>query len=218
MEYRAGESDTLRTIANMFGVDVYRLVQANGLQAPYKIRPGQVLRIPSSHSRGEPVLARMPEARGEGTVIRSQPMRPVPVDREELPVTTTVPDSTRPGFIWPVRGKVISGYGVKDGGLYNDGINIAAPKGAPVAAAAAGVVAYVGSGLKSYGNLVLVRHTGGMMTAYAHLSSIRVRKGMQIRKGQTIGTVGSTGSVSSSQLHFEIRQGSKTHDPRQYLG
>jgi len=121
-------------------------------------------------------------------------------------------------FLWPVRGKVISGYGPKDDGLYNDGINIAAPRGTPVAAAADGVVAYVGNDLKSYGNLVLIRHGGGTMTAYAHLASLRAKRGMIVRQGQVIGTVGATGAVSAAQLHFEIRHGSKTCDPRSYLG
>ena len=125
---------------------------------------------------------------------------------------------TPSSFMWPVRGKVISGYGPKEDGLYNDGINIAAPRGTPVAAAADGIVAYVGDDLKSYGNLVLIRHGGGTMTAYAHLASISARRGMVVHKGQVLGTVGSTGAVPVSQLHFEIRHESKTCDPRQYLG
>ena len=120
-------------------------------------------------------------------------------------------------FDWPVRGKIISAYGPKEGGLYNDGINIAAPKGAPVKSAGDGIVAYVGNDLKTYGNLVLIRHDNGMMTAYAHLGAIKVKKNMSVRRGQTVGSVGSTGTVKASQLHLEIRQGSKTYDPQKYL-
>lgn len=122
------------------------------------------------------------------------------------------------GFIWPVRGQVVSGYGPKKGGLYNDGINIAAPRNTPVAAAADGVVAYVGNGIASYGNLVLIRHGGGVVTAYAHLADVKVKAGMPVKKGQPIGAVGSSGAVESAQLHFEIRRGGDAVDPRKFLG
>lgn len=136
----------------------------------------------------------------------------------ETPRQQIVDYSRTKGFIWPVKGRVISGYGPKDGGLYNDGINIAAPRGTPVLSAADGTVAYVGDSLKSYGNLVLVRHPGGMVTAYAHLNNVTVKPGMALKKGQPIGTVGSTGAVMNAQLHFEVRRGSATLNPREYLG
>lgn len=136
----------------------------------------------------------------------------------EPPPPPTVSSSRRRGFVWPVRGQVISSYGPKDGGLYNDGINIAAPRGTPVVAAADGVVAYVGNTLQSYGNLVLIRHPGGMVTAYAHMHTVTVKEGMPIRRGQTIGAVGSTGTVAHAQLHFEVRHGTDSIDPKQYLG
>ena len=129
-----------------------------------------------------------------------------------------VSSSRRSDFIWPVRGQVISSYGPKEGGLYNDGINIAAPRGTPVLAAADGTVVYVGDKLQSYGNLVLIRHTGGMVTAYAHLNSVNVRQGAMVRRGQAIGAVGSTGTVANAQLHFEVRKGKDTLDPKSYLG
>lgn len=131
---------------------------------------------------------------------------------------TYVALSKRSDFIWPVRGQVISSYGPKAGGLYNDGINIAAPRGTPVKAAADGVVAYVGDKLHSYGNLVLIRHPGGMITAYAHLNAVTVREGMPVKRGQAIGSVGSTGTVANAQLHFEVRKGADTLDPKNYLG
>lgn len=146
------------------------------------------------------------------------PPQPATVMAQPKPVMTTLAPSARPDFVWPLRGKVVSGYGAKDGGLYNDGINIAAPRGTPVAAAAEGTVVYVGDQLGSYGNLVLIRHGGGMVTAYAHMGSVNVAKGMRVRKGQPIGTVGSSGTVSSAQLHFEIRKGSQTLDPKKFLG
>jgi len=116
-------------------------------------------------------------------------------------------------FALPVEGEIISSYGAKDGGLHNDGINIAAPRGATVHAAENGVVAYTGDDIGGYGNLVLIRHEGGYMSAYAHLSQITVKKGQNISRGQTLGRVGATGNIDSPQLHFEIRKGSKALNP-----
>jgi murein DD-endopeptidase MepM/ murein hydrolase activator NlpD len=233
--YTVGAHDTLYAVARMYGVEVSDLVQLNHLQAPYRLHVGDVLRIPSSHltigraqkhtvvasaQRGMSVKAHKAAADRALPVdkpVKTATLTPAPRPAPPQPVTT-VSSSHRDGFIWPVHGRVISSYGPKEGGLYNDGINIAAPRSAPVAAAADGVVAYVGDGLKSYGNLVLIRHPGGMVTTYAHLSSVTVRAGQSVRRGQVIGTVGSTGSVSSAQLHFEVRTGTRTLDPRKYLG
>ena len=108
---------------------------------------------------------------------------------------------------------MVSSYGPKAGGLHNDGINIAAPKGSPVKAAENGVVAYVGAELKGFGNLVLIKHQGDYVTAYAHNDQILVKRGDIVRRGQTIARVGSTGSVDTPQLHFEIRKGSRAVEP-----
>jgi murein DD-endopeptidase MepM/ murein hydrolase activator NlpD len=121
------------------------------------------------------------------------------------------------GFIWPVRGHVVEGYGTSRNGTQNDGINIAARVGAPVYAAAAGEVVYVGNELRGYGNLVLIKHENGYLTAYAHNSAILVHKGERVTRGQTIARVGATGEVGEPQLHFEIRVGRNPVDPSQYL-
>ena len=120
-------------------------------------------------------------------------------------------------FSWPVRGRVLSTFGPKADGLHNDGINIAARAGAPVVAAENGVVVYAGNELKGFGNLLLVRHADGWMTAYAHLDKALVKKGQKVTRGQAIGTVGSTGGVSQPQLHFEIRKGTQAVDPAKFL-
>ncbi|MBN9064532.1 MAG: hypothetical protein BGP06_01585 [Rhizobiales bacterium 65-9] len=116
-------------------------------------------------------------------------------------------------FRWPARGRIISGF--KNNG--NEGINIAVPEGTPVKAAEEGTVAYAGSELKGYGNLVLVRHPNGYVSAYAHNGDLKVKKGDTVKRGQTIATAGQTGNVSSPQLHFEIRKGSTPVDPSTYL-
>ena len=115
--------------------------------------------------------------------------------------------------MWPVHGSIASGFGPKPGGLHNDGINIAAPEGTPVVAAQAGTVAYAGNELKGFGNLILIRHANGWVTAYAHLASMSVKKGDAVKAGQGIGAVGQTGTIDSPQLHFELRHGKDAVDP-----
>lgn len=120
-------------------------------------------------------------------------------------------------FSWPVRGTILSHFGAKSGGLFNDGINIGAARGTTVKAAENGVVAYAGNEVKGMGNLVIVQHSGGWMTVYAHMDSLAVRRGVRVTVGQKIGTVGATGKVTKPQLHFEIRKGTKAYNPSSYL-
>ena len=122
-------------------------------------------------------------------------------------------DAAHPEFRWPARGRIIQGFA--NGG--NDGINISVPEGTQVKAAESGVVAYAGSELKGYGNLVLIRHPNGFVTAYAHNGDITVKRGDQVTRGQTIAKSGQSGNVSSPQLHFELRKGSTPVDPTNYL-
>ena len=114
-------------------------------------------------------------------------------------------------------GRVISSFGAKSKGLRNDGINIAAPRGTPVRAAENGVVVYAGNELRGFGNLVLIKHSGGWVSAYAHNEDLAVRRGDKVRKGQRIARVGSSGGVTTPQLHFELRKGKRARDPRKYL-
>jgi len=122
-----------------------------------------------------------------------------------------------PLFTWPVSGRIISTFGPAAGGTHNDGINISAPEGATVAAAESGVVAYAGNELRGFGNLLLVKHDGGWVTAYAHNQVLLVKKGDKVRRGQAIARVGSTGGVNGAQLHFELRSGTKAVDPLDHL-
>jgi murein DD-endopeptidase MepM/ murein hydrolase activator NlpD len=124
-------------------------------------------------------------------------------------------------FQWPVRGRVMSEFGSYPGGEKNNGINIAAAEGEPIRAAADGAVSYSGNELRGYGNLVLIKHDNGYITAYAHADHFVVDKGQRVARGQVIGYVGTTGDVRTPQLHFEIRRGSHGEtpvDPRQILG
>lgn len=118
---------------------------------------------------------------------------------------------------WPLKGKVISNFGPKSNGLKNEGINIAVPEGTSVRAAEGGVVAYAGNELKGYGNLVLIRHAGGYVTAYAHAKELMVKRGDTVKRGDVIAKAGQTGAVSSPQLHFEVRKGATALDPLKHL-
>src|SRR5204863_4763396 len=120
-------------------------------------------------------------------------------------------------FPWPLRGRVLASYGVATDGTHNDGINIAAARGTPIEAVEAGIVAYAGNELRGYGNLVLVKHDNGWISAYAHCDELLVKKGDPIHRGQTIAKVGATGGVSEPQLHFELRRGKNPVDPREFL-
>ncbi|ODR98942.1 hypothetical protein AUC68_07205 [Methyloceanibacter methanicus] len=120
-------------------------------------------------------------------------------------------------FRWPVKGRIISGFGTKSDGGHNDGIDISVPQGTPVKAAENGVVAYAGNELKGYGNLVLVRHANNWVSAYANNDQILVKRGDKVSRGQVIAKAGTSGSVSQPQVHFELRKGSRPVDPTKYM-
>ena len=163
----------------------------------------------------------LPEAR-PGSTVRNTVATPVATTRtltrtETRTVVLTPPPKTGRGFTWPVEGRVISGFGPREGGLHNDGINILAPAGSEVRAAENGIVVYAGNELRGFGNLLLVKHDDGYTTAYAHAAQLLVGRGDQVQRGQVIATVGQTGNVSQPQLHFEIRKGPRPVDPRKQL-
>jgi murein DD-endopeptidase MepM/ murein hydrolase activator NlpD len=120
-------------------------------------------------------------------------------------------------FRWPVRGRIISDFGSKPGGARNEGVNLAVPEGTPVKAAGSGTVIYAGNELKGFGNLVLLRHADGWVSAYAHNSKLNVKRGDKVSRGEVIANAGATGSVSQPQVHFELRRGNKPVDPLKYL-
>lgn len=144
---------------------------------------------------------------------------PKPDPKSDPKTTGSVPKADEPAadkadFRWPARGRVIAGFSGKGG---NEGINIAVPEGTPIKAAEGGTVAYAGNELKGYGNLVLIRHPNGYVSAYAHNGALNVKRGDAIKRGQVVATAGQTGNVASPQLHFELRKGSTPVDPTPYL-
>lgn len=142
-----------------------------------------------------------------------------PVQTASVAPTKTTPQAVgaAPRFSWPVNGSILSDYGPKKGGRHNDGLNIGAPMGTPVRAAAAGEVVYTGDKVAGFGNLILIRHSGGYASAYAHVQNPLIKRGQQVAAGQAIASVGKTGNVSSPQVHFEIRKGTQAVNPKPYL-
>ncbi len=219
---RGGE--TLYGISRLNGVGVYEMARANGLKPPYTIRAGQRLRLPGSAgtaARETPPGAKAapgprPATRKKPAVHAAMPALLPKTPKAPAAVPKPPPRSGR-GFLWPLKGRVLSTFGAKARGLRNDGINIAAPRGTPVRAAENGVVAYAGNELRGFGNLLLIKHAGGWVSAYAHNQTLLVKRGDKVRKRQVIAKVGSTGNVSDPQLHFELRRGRRAVDPRKYL-
>ncbi|VAW07729.1 Membrane protein [hydrothermal vent metagenome] len=212
--------DTLYSISRSTGVPVTTIAQTNNIAPPYTLSPGQQLLIPQARIESGRYAANTRAARTSAK-ITAAPRNTKPRNVAELAQTVsyTPPKPTTPEtmFEWPVRGKVIASYGVTDFGRRNDGVNIAAPAGTPVRAAADGEVVYRGSELDGFGNLLLVKHAGGFVTAYAHNEAMLVKKGSKVRQGQVIAKVGQSGAVSSPQLHFEVRRNLKSIDPATLL-
>jgi murein DD-endopeptidase MepM/ murein hydrolase activator NlpD len=216
--------ETLHSIARLYGKSVMVLAKANNLPPDTMVKVGEHIVIPDV----QPGAAVAPRAQaqvappaGPSLAIAESPHSARVATPEapapETTIKTAEPAGGLPSFRWPVRGRVIASFGPTPNGLQNDGINLAVPEGTPVKAAEDGVVAYAGNELKGYGNLVLVRHSNGFVTAYAHASDILVKRGETVKRGQVIAHSGQTGNVTSPQLHFEIRKGSTPVDPSQYL-
>ncbi len=222
--------ETLHSISRLYGKPVLVLAKANNIAPDTMVRVGERIIIPDM--RALPQRQAMTAPRVEAPVAAAPPgpalasaesphsarlattaAPPVP----QTSVKIAEPAGELPTFRWPVRGRIIAAFGPKPNGLQNDGINLAVPEGTPVKAAEDGVVAYAGNELKGYGNLVLLRHSNGFVTAYAHASDILVKRGETVKRGQVIAHSGQTGNVTSPQLHFEIRKGATPVDPAQYL-
>jgi murein DD-endopeptidase MepM/ murein hydrolase activator NlpD len=195
--------DTIYSISKRYGIGMDALMKANEIGDSYGIVVGQLLVIPPKSAT--------PEPEGAPTVAAVVPAaEPAP---SRLAASDRMPD----GFIWPAKGQIISSFGPKKGGLRNDGVNIRVPRGTSVQAVAAGVVVYAGNDLKGFGNLVLLRHDGGWVSAYAHNDDILVSRGQQVPRGATIARAGSSGSVDTPQIHFELRRNARAVDPREFL-
>ncbi|MDV7338755.1 M23 family metallopeptidase [Terasakiella sp. A23] len=212
------EGDTLYSVSRGYNTDVYNLAKINNLKSPFTLIPGQKLKLPRMTNLASRTTDLKPAARVAATP-QSKPIKVTKaaprISKKAIPKP---PPRSSSRFSWPTQGKLISGFGAKKDGLRNDGINIAAKRGTPVKAAENGVVAYSGNELRGFGNMILLKHSGGWITAYAHTDKILVKRGQKIKKGQLIARVGSSGGVTTPQLHFEIRKGMNPVNPKKYLG
>jgi murein DD-endopeptidase MepM/ murein hydrolase activator NlpD len=221
---QVGES--LYGVARQYRVELAELQRVNGIAESAKVRAGTVLRVPhSSEPAARDASETAQAAPGEAPVqarvinqpeeVRTAALGNRANDASPPPATPAASEAEK--FRWPVRGRVIVAFGARADGTRNDGINIAVPLGTEIHAAEAGRVAYAGSELKGYGNLVLIRHEGGWVSAYAHADQILVKRDDVVRRGQVIARAGKTGSVDQPQLHFELRQGAKPVDPLPHM-
>jgi murein DD-endopeptidase MepM/ murein hydrolase activator NlpD len=210
---QVGES--LYAVARQYRVELAELQRVNGIADPTKVRAGTVLSVP----RGSEAAAQSPAPVAEAGPRAPSLQAPI-ADQPEAVKTAALgnrPDDAGDRFRWPARGRVIAPFGTRPDGTHNDGINIAVPLGTEIHAAESGRVAYAGNELKGYGNLVLIRHDGGWVSAYAHAEQILVKRDEVVRRGQVIAHAGKTGSVDQPQLHFELRHGAKPVDPLPHL-
>ncbi len=232
--YTVKRGDSVGKIARMHSISQYELQRANGIKNPNLLRPGQQLKIPgqavsqpqapvrvASHDANMPLpvinpARRRPSASSAANTAIStpRPQKRVAARTKNLPKPEPM---TGNQFRWPVKGRIVAGFGTKPSGKHNDGINVAVPKGTSIKAAENGVVAYAGNELEPYGNLILIRHANNWVTAYAHNDKLLVKRGDTVRRGQIIGKAGQSGNVSQPQLHFELRKGSKPVNPLSYM-
>jgi murein DD-endopeptidase MepM/ murein hydrolase activator NlpD len=226
--HAVAHGDTLGGVAHRYRVSAREIAIANGLTPEAPLKVGMRLTIPvrtPTFRPAPPQLAAQarpaadPRASAPPTrfALSDPPAANVHVVTPmETPPAAASPNGA-PAFRWPVRGRIINPHGTRVGGSTNDGIDLAVPEGTPVRSADDGVVAYAGNELKGYGNLVLVRHANGFVTAYANGSELLVKRNDQVHKGQVIMKSGQTGNAATPQLHFEVRKNSAPVDPMQYL-
>lgn len=219
------KGQTLYSISRAYGHTPDTVAAHNRINAPYRLSVGQRLRIPAegrvvATNTRQPTqtttFKQTPVQRTTSLAPAAKPTQLKPAAKAR-PKNPPVPRMTSSKFRWPVKGRVISKFGPQSSGARNEGINIAVPEGTSVKAAENGVIAYAGNELKGYGNLILIRHANNWVTAYAHNKELFVRRGDTVKRGQIIAKAGKSGSVSSPQLHFEVRKGAQAVDPRKYL-
>ena len=219
------KGDTLYNISKRYNIDLTTLSRLNNLSPPYTLSIGQKLALPATISSSRNMYADtddevwLPQKSTKVTSSKKYTVKKAQTKAKKTvssSKTTTVKKRTTK-FAWPVKGTVISKFGTIGKGRNNDGINIKASKGTAVKAADKGTVVYSGNELKGFGNLILIRHSDGWITAYAHNQKLLVKKGQKVVRGEKIATVGDTGGVNEPQLHFEVRAGKKPVNPLTYL-
>jgi len=215
--YEVKKGDSLYKVSRDLGIDMSSIVKYNNLKEPYMLLIGQKLRMPYENYDSE---AESNKFRKKYISLKDERKKLASGDKQKEKSVESYKETEKyvsKEKLWPVKGKVISTFGAKEGGVYNDGINIAAPEGKSIRSILDGRVVYAGDGLKGYGNMMIIKHDNGWLTAYAHQKEFTVSKGDAVEKGEVIGYVGSTGNVNRPQLHFAIRKGKDAIDPMNYL-
>ena len=214
------KGDTIYSISRRYNVDMSLLARQNQLKPPYNIYEGQFLKLPGSiveykEKQVQVASVKTPEKAPAKTAAKqTKTKKTAQKNSVRLPAP---PSREKAKFAWPVDGKVMTKFGSAGAGRHNDGINIKVNEGVSVLAAENGVVAYAGNELKGFGNLLLIKHADGWITAYAHNSKILAKRGETVTRGQPIAKAGHTGNAKEAQLHFEIRKGTKAVDPLAYM-
>ena len=224
-QYIVRRGDTLWSIAFRFGWDWRELARVNGIQPPHVIYPGQKIRFSGSSARVAAAAPRpqpAPKPAPSSPVVVANPVprqpaistQPSPPSNPQARTPVTPVARSASGWAWPANGTIIGRF--SSHGSLNKGIDIAGELGQPVLAASDGTVVYAGSGLRGYGELVIIKHSDTYVSAYGHNRRLLVREGQQVKAGQGIAEMGSTGT-DRVKLHFEIRRQGKPVDPLQYL-
>lgn len=217
------KGDTIYSISRRYNVDMSLLARQNGLKAPYNIYEGQLLKLPGSivEYKETPVVAlKTPDPKTEKkntAASKTVSGKSKPAAEKNSVRLPAPPTRSKAKFAWPVDGTVVTKFGSAGAGRHNDGINIKVNEGVSVRAAENGVVAYAGNELKGFGNLLLIKHSDGWISAYAHNASLLVKRGETVSRGQPVAKAGHTGNAKEAQLHFEIRKGTKAVDPLAYM-
>lgn len=221
-QYVVRRSDTLFSIAFRYGWDWKALAERNQIPAPYTIHPGQTIRFDGRSNSAPTSVASTSVVAPSGSIKTTVLSRPVGVVPVIIPASTATPATTPiqsvgrspSGWAWPSNGILIGKF--SSNGSLNKGIDIAGDLGQPVLAASDGSVVYAGSGLRGYGELVIIKHSDTYVSAYGHNRRLLVREGQQVKVGQIIAEMGSTGT-DRVKLHFEIRRQGKPVDPMEFL-
>ena len=236
--------DTLDSISKKYKVTKKELIRFNKIKYPYILKPGKFIKIPVSKrykiKKGDTLYkiakcssTNVLEIKNKNTNLNEKKLivgsvinlpyysidncklKSKKISKRNRSIKKSI--KSKEIFIWPVQGSIITYFGKQKGGRKNDGINIISVKGNPVRAAMTGKVIYRGNELLAWGNLIIIKHKNNWTTAYAHLDKLLVKKGEIIKTGDIIASVGATGNVDKSQLHFQVRKNSKPLDPMKFL-
>ncbi|MDH4228027.1 MAG: LysM peptidoglycan-binding domain-containing M23 family metallopeptidase [Deltaproteobacteria bacterium] len=192
--HTVGRGETLWRISYTYGVDMQDVAEYNNIKDVREIKTGQRLYIP-----------------GVKGLKKVEPLAPPPEPKVQPKIVVE-----KGRFIWPVKGKLLSGYGMR-GESMHEGIDIGGERNTPIVASAAGKVVYSSDGMRGYGNVVIIEHKGGFFTVYSHNEKNLVDSGDQVKQGQKVALIGDSGRASAVHVHFEIRAGKKTRNPLFFL-